>query len=370
MKKIHYSIIAGIIIIIAALLFSNMLSNAKKQPKHNAVQITELYVKTEKVSYYNNDIEIHYRGRLISSNNIILSSEVSGKILKGDVNLKAGTNFKKNDILFKIYNEDIIAALIAQKSSFLQILSSTLPDIKIDFPDEYSKWSSFFENFDLQKKLPDLPKYSSNKEKVFLANYGVLSAYYSLAQKEITLSKYTVRAPFDGSFTSVSKEIGDIAGINNEIASMICTSKLEVNVPVFPIDLKWIKKGTSAKIITTRNQETTGIVDRISSSVDENTQSVNTYLKVNNNTAHILQGEYVDVNFLVHQVYGMKVPRESIIDDEYIYILKDNQLVKTNIDIIKKNNDYYIISGLDEDSEAVIESITEVEPNVKYLSRK
>lgn len=151
---------------------------------------------------------------------------------------------------------------------------------------------------------------------------------------------------------------------------MIRTSKLEVTVPIFPVDLKWIKKGTKAKIITTRNNETSGTVDRISSYVDENTQSVNTYLKVNNHNVKILQGEYVDVNFSVHKVFGMKVPRESIVEDKYIYILKDNQLVKTDIDVIKKSNDYYIISGLDEGSEAVIESITEVEPNVKYLSRK
>lgn len=370
MKRIHYLII-GTLIVVVAILLARFLISEKKQPKRNATKKTEIFVKVQKVEYKENDISLNYRGRVESFNNIALSSEVSGKILKGDINLKAGTNFKKGDILFKIYSQDIEAQLIAQKSTFLQTLSNVLPDIKVDFPDQYSKWINFFNDFDINKKLPKLPQYSSNKEKVFLASQGLLTSYYNLAQKEITLGKYIVKAPFDGSLTSVSKQIGDVTNSGGEIATIIRKSKLEVTVPIFPKDLKWIKKGNKAILKTSRENEITGTVERIASFVEESTQSVNVYLNVlQEKETFLLQGEYVNATFNIKNILGMRVPREAIVDNDFIYILENNTLVKSKIKIVEQTDDSCVISGLKENTQAVIESIASVEKNIKYLPRK
>ena len=370
MKKILYPLI-GILIVVAAIFIAVAFINAQKQPKHNAQKKVDLYVLTKDVIYKNNNISINYRGRVLSSNNIALSAEVSGKILKGDINLKAGVNFKKNDILFKIYNDDIKASLQAQKSTFLQTLASILPDIKVDYSNQFNIWYDFFNKFDINKTLPKLPNYSSNKEKVFLASKGLLTEYYNLAQKEIALSKYTIRAPFDGSLISVSKEVGNVTNMGAQIATMIRSSQLEVTVPVFPRDLRWIKNNPTVSILTNRNNKINGKIERIASYVDETTQSVNIYVGVKNvKGSYLLQGEYVDVIFVGNNIKGMEVPREAIVDKEYMYILKDNSLVKRKIKIIEKSNDSYIISGLEPGAKAVIESISKIEPLVKYLSRK
>jgi len=370
MKKILYPLI-GILIVIAAIFIALAFIDSQKQPKHNSQKKMDLYVLTKDVAYKDNSIIANYRGRVLSSNNIALSAEVSGKILKGDIDLKAGADFKKDDILFKIYDEDVVASLQAQKSTFLQILASILPDIKVDYPDQYDVWYDFFDKFDINKTLPKLPSYSSDKEKVFLASKGLLAAYYNLAQKEITLSKYIVRAPFDGSLTSVSKEVGNVTSMGSQIATMIRNSKLEVTVPVFPRDLGWVKNSSTIEIVTSRNNKIFGNIERVASYVDETTQSVNVYVGVKNITDnYLLQGEYVDVIFKGDNIRGMEVPRESIVDKEYMYILKDHSLVKKKIKIIEKSNDSYIISGLEPGEKAVVESISKIEPLVKYLSRK
>jgi multidrug resistance efflux pump len=198
-----------------------------------------MYVKAEKAELVETESNMTYRGRVTAFDNVSLAAEVQGKIMRGDVRFKAGESFNKGDTLIKIYSRDVEATLKSGKSSLLQTISTILPDIKVDFPLEYEKWNSFFNDIDTENPLPHLPPINSNKEKVFLSANNVLSSYYDLQQQEINLLRYTIKAPFDGSFTSVSKEIGAIASPGSELATIIRSDKLEITVPVFPIDLDW-----------------------------------------------------------------------------------------------------------------------------------
>lgn len=370
MKKKKFFILGTAIIIVAALISYYMI-NAKAQPGKRKKAQTTLNVKTEKVNYANHPAVMNYKGRISSLNNITVSSEVTGKILKGDVDLKPGTTFKKGDILFKIYSKDTEAKLISDKCAYLETLSNALPDIKIDFPAEYAKWNDFFNSIDLKRKLPKLPEATTNKEKIFLASNNVLTGYYNIIEKEITLSKYTVTAPFNGSIISASKEVGDIAGQNSTIAEIIRAGQMEITVPVKPSDVKWIKKGNDATIIGRNGEKTTGKIVRISKAVDEMTQSVNIYLNIKNaESKEFLQGEYADVQFKGKGAYGMIIPREALIKPNKVYEIANGKLHATEVKVVRELEDYFIISGPDTTKEIITESLTDINPNTKYIPRK
>jgi hypothetical protein len=201
----------SVALIIAAFVFSGYLINAKPTPGSDKNIQNTMFVKAEKVNQVENESGMVYRGRVTAFDNVLLGAEVQGKIMQGDVRFKAGESFNKGDVLINIYKEDIEASLKSGKSSFLQTLSVILPDLRVDYPDEYEKWTSFFKAIDVGKKLPELPEINSDREKVFLAANNVLSSYYSLQQQEINLTRYTIYAPFTGSFKTVNKEIGAIA---------------------------------------------------------------------------------------------------------------------------------------------------------------
>jgi len=159
---------------------------------------------------------------------------------------KTGESFNKNDIIIKIYSEDVEAALKSGKSSFLQTVSRILPDLKVDYKDQYDKWIAFLLSIDPEKPLPELPEINSDKERVFLASNNVLTSYYNLKQQQIKLKRYTIRAPFTGSFKSVNKEIGAVAssgsraGNNNQIRQTgSCCSCISKG---FGLDKKKVKK--------------------------------------------------------------------------------------------------------------------------------
>lgn len=370
MKKKAINGILIVTVIAISLAATVFLVRSKPAPaKDNKIE-NVLYVKAENPVYNDQETEFVYRGRVSAYDNISLSAEVSGKIMQGDVRLKTGERFNKGNVIIKIYDEDIKASLRSGKSSFLQTVSRILPDMKVDFANEYQKWLNFFNAIDPDKALPALPKINSDKERVFLASNNVLSSYYNLQQQEIILERYVIKAPFTGIFKSVNKEPGAIASPGAELANIIRSDKLEIIVPVFPDDLKWIKKGEKVSITGIYGETYQATVSRISGFVDQSTQSVNVYLTYNpKGKDSFLEGEYVDVVFNGVKVSGFEIPREALVDDHYVYELKDNMLEKTKVDVVRMSDDKVIIAGLDTSKVIVTESLTTPSQSVKYIAR-
>lgn len=368
-RKVLFSLLSFVIVAMA-IGFSAYLINAKPAPAKDSKMVNTMYVKAEKAIISETESQMVYRGRVTAYDNISLAAEVSGRIMQGDVRFKAGESFNKGDVIINIYDEDMKASLKSGKSSFLQTVSQILPDMKIDYSDQYEKWKNFFISIDPEKPLPELPEIYSDKERVFLASNNVLTAYYSLQQQEINLTRYTIRAPFTGSFKTVNKEIGAVASPGAELATIIRSDKLEIIVPVFPQDLKWINKGDKVNITGNKGKSRYATVSRISGFVDEATQSVNIYLTyhVSGNNS-FLQGEYVDVVFEGESISGFEIPREAIVDESYVYELVDNKLKKVQIKIERQLDDTVIISGVDNSIVIVAESLASVNPSVKYMAR-
>ncbi len=368
-KKIIYGI-ASLVILSAAIGFSAYLINAKPLPLKDSAKENVMYVKTQKGALTEMTSDMVYRGRISSFDNISLAAEVTGRLMQGDVRFKTGESFKKNDVIIKIYSEDIQAALKSAKSSFLQTVSKILPDLKVDYADQYDKWVTFFSAIDPEKPLPELPIIESAKERVFMASNNVLTSYYSLKQQQINLQRYILRAPFEGSFKSVNKEIGAVASPGVELANIIRTDKLEVEVPVFPTDLKWIKKGDEVTITNSEGVLQQAKVSRISGFIDGTTQSVSVYLTYfPEGNEQFLEGSYVDVAFTGMKVSGLEIPREALVDGNFVYELIDNKLQKKEVVVERTLDDSFIVSGIDSSDLIVTESLASVNQGFKYMSR-
>jgi multidrug efflux pump subunit AcrA (membrane-fusion protein) len=368
-SKILYTI-GAITVILLSVLITGKLIMSKPVTKTNELSENLLTVKANTIKNTNYDSNIKYRGRISSYENISLSAEVSGKIMQGSIPFKTGQAFKENDLLIQIYNEDVKTALMSGKSSFLRTISTILPDMNIDFPDEYAKWKEFFSQIKVDKNLPKLPETKTEQEQIFLASKGVLSEYYSLRQQEINLKKYTIYAPFDGSFKKVSREIGSVASMGAELASIIRTDKLEIIVPVLPKDSKWIKTGNQVKLIGSQSTKT-GKVSRIADFVDASTQSINIYIDYYPNDENaFITGEFIDVQFnIAKKITGIKIPREALLDNNQVYLILNQILKLKSIEIERMLDDHIIISGIKDGETIVMESLANISEGTKVLTR-
>lgn len=364
MKRKILNITITLSIIIVAILVSAFMIRNKPEPPRDQNKEELLFVKTALASTTEIHPEASYRGRVASMENVVLSAEVSGKILPGDVPLKEGQSFRKGEVLVHIYKEDMIAALQSMRSSYLQLMSSALPDLKIDYPDEYEKWNTFFNSIHISSLMPELPKIESEKERVFVASKNILTQYYSIIQQEVNYKRYTLYAPFDGTYKSVTSEVGSIASMNMQIATLIRTDEMEVIVPVLPEELDWISNGMKVELNRNNGKSVKGNISRIASFIDAGSQSVNVYVSVQNNrNQQLLEGEYVEAEFTSPgTISGMVIPREALVSENSIYVLENGQIAEKEITVIERLEDNLIIEGYADGASVIIESLVDVKP--------
>ena len=101
-------------------------------------------------------IKINSSGRVLSYSNTTINSEVN--VILSNSKIKKGYYFNKGDLLFQIKDSDTRLLLESKKSNYLNIISSILPDIKLDYPDEYNKWEKYFNSLSFNSQIGELPK--------------------------------------------------------------------------------------------------------------------------------------------------------------------------------------------------------------------
>ena len=163
MRKI-ISIALGVLLLVGALFVAKYLIDNKKRPKPKFDKI----VKTVFVEEVNNreiPIIITTSGNLVAKHKIDLYAEVQGVLKASSKEFKAGTMYNKGESILKINSDEFYANLQSQKSNFYNSITSIMPDIRLDYPDDYQKWQAYLNNFDINKSTPELPQISSEKEK-------------------------------------------------------------------------------------------------------------------------------------------------------------------------------------------------------------
>ena len=359
-RKAITSILLVIIAIGAAYMGSNYMVDNKKVPELRAKEKAKLFVKAEKVVYKENTTSIEATGRLSSQHLVELSAEVSGKLVKGNINLKEGTKFKKGELLVTIFDEEAKHNLRASKSRFLNGIAGILPDMRIDFPESYQKWLDFFNDININKNLPQLPKIDTDKEKVFLASRNILNDYYTIQSAQVRLSFYKIYAPFNGTYTKVMMEVGSVANPGSKIATMIKTDKLELEVPIRSEDVYWVNIGDKVKV-STRDERMSwdGRVARKSDYVDPATQSITVFVSVEpTNSKPLYQGQYLKAEFSEKMILeSMQIPRNAIFNKEWVYVVENNKLKKEKVNVLKVYETKALISGLKAGSMIVVEPL-------------
>jgi len=359
-RKTIISISVIAVVIVLSLSLSQFFIANKEVPESRQKEEAKLYVKALPVIYSENSSGITATGRLSSQHAVDLSAEVSGMLLKGNINLKKGKKFKKGDLIVRIFDEEAKNNLKASKSRFLNGIAGILPDMKIDFPNSYQKWLKFFNEIDIAKDLPALPKIDSDKEKVFLASRNILNDYYNILSSQIRLDKYHIYAPFNGTFTHVMMEVGSVVNPGSRIATMIKTDVLELEVPIRIDDIYWVNIGDDVVAHTKDGLRSwNGKVIRKSNYLDPNSQSITVYVTLEPTKDNpLFQGQYLKAVFSEKTLdESMEIPRNAIFNKEYVYTITDGKLKKEKVVILKTDESSALFSGLEPGAIVVVEPL-------------
>ncbi|MGM0497768.1 MAG: efflux RND transporter periplasmic adaptor subunit [Bacteroidota bacterium] len=363
-------IIIGSLIFVVGLAFGIMkfLIAQGEEPKSRPSKEVKRYVKAEPVNYSTIKSPVSAPGRLKPLAEVGLVAEASGKILGSDIPLKKGSKFKKGDALFTIYPDEAALAIKSRKSRFLNTLANILPDLAVDYPEQEVTFRNFFNSVKIDKQLPPFPEVNSEQFRIFLSSREILSEYYGIKQDELKLSRHTVKAPFNGTYSEVNMEAGAYTNTGGRVAKAIQTDVLEMEVPLERFDADWVKVGDEATIRSEeRNLTWEGTVVRKNQFVDPGTQSQGVAIRIKSRQDKpLLAGEYLDAEFPGHPVEEvMEVPRNVAFNTNEVFIVEDKRLKKKNIDIIKRTEKTLLLKGLNEGEMLVMEPLINVSEGTK-----
>ncbi len=357
MKNKLIVVFVAIGIIAIGFLIFKVFSGMKEKPKPEITLKAEKYVHTDVVHYKNNQSKIIAFGQLKPVNSIDVFSEVNGIVLKQSNEFKVGNYFHSGDNLLEIDDREARLSLYAQKSDFLNVLTSILPDIKADYSNSFDKWNGYLENFEIEKSLNSLPKITDSKEKYFLAARNVFKLYYSIKNLELRLSKYEIKAPFDGVVTQSMIHSGTLIRAGQKLGAFSGINQFEIELPLSEKDVFFVNIGNKVELISDNlNQSIPGRISRISRSIDPSTQTIDVYANVSGSNLKdgmyfkaIINGNIIPNSFIV--------PRKAIVNNEAIYYVDNGKLARKKIDILLFGDNSVYIKGIDSLTEIVTEPL-------------
>ncbi len=336
----------GVVLVVAAIFGAKLIidSNVKEKPPV-AKTVKSVFIDT--VENTTVPIVVPANGNITALHRMDLYSEVQGIFRYSSKDFRPGQKYKKGQVLLSIDSEEYRATVQSAKSDLYNNITSIMPDLRLDYPEAFEKWETYLENFDMTKPVPPLPETSTSQEQYFITGRGIVSAYYNVKNLEERLAKYAIIAPYDGILTEALVNKGTLIRPGQKLGEFIDPSVYELEVSIAKKFSDVLEVGKSVKLQNLEGTKTyEGTVSRINGKVNQETQSIRVFIKVEN--PELSEGMYLEAQLdAKEEKDAIEIPRELLVDRSKVYVVQDSTLNLVEIDPVYFTNNTVVIKGLD-----------------------
>ncbi|MGB5171615.1 efflux RND transporter periplasmic adaptor subunit [Eudoraea sp.] len=324
MRKIILSLL-GIVIIIASFFVAKAIVSSKTRPKAKVDKVIKT-VFAEQVKNGTIPIIVPANGNLVAKRRVELYAEVQGVFQKGSKYFKAGETYRKGETIINIDAAEYYASVQSSKSNLYNLITSIMPDLRLDYPEVYPKWQTYLNEFDLDKTTPPFPEMSSEKEKYFISGRGILTSYYNVKNQEQRLRKYRITAPFSGVLTEVLVTEGSLVRSGQKLGEFINTDIYELEVSISKTYSDLLKVNEEVQLVNLDRTKTyTGKVARINGSIDQASQTIKAFIDVSDED--LKEGMYLEANLNAKQeTDAIEIDRSLLLENNQIFVVRDSLL--------------------------------------------
>lgn len=324
MRKIILSIL-GLLLIVLSIFLAKKIVDSKKSYRPQAQKVVKT-VFTQVVQNGTVPIVVPANGNLVAKNRVELYSEVQGVFRGGNKLFRPGQNYRKGATIIKIDSDEYAASVRSAKSNLFNLITSVMPDLRLDYPEVFSKWQAYLDDFDMSKSTPPLPEMSSDKEKFFISGRGILTSYYNIKNLEQRLSKYRIQAPFDGVLTEALVTEGTLVRSGQKLGEFIKTGIYELEVAVGKTYSDLLKVGELVELNDLDKTKTySGKVTRINGRVDQTSQTIKAFIEVTDET--LREGMYLEANLQAkEEKNAIEIDRSLLLENDKIFVVRDSIL--------------------------------------------
>ncbi len=335
----------GLLLILGAIFFANKIIDSKTRPKPKPTKV----VKTVFVDTVHNEtiaIKIAANGNVTAKRRLELYSEVQG-IFKGGAKLfKTGQKYRRGQALIRIDASEYYASVQSAKSNLYNLVTSIMPDLRLDYPEIYEKWQTYLNTFDMNKATPKLPEITSEKEKYFITGRNIYTTYYNVKNLEQRLAKYTISAPFDGVLTEALVNEGTLIRQGQKLGEYIDTDVYEMEVAIGKEYADLLRINESVELTNLNKTKTyTGKVSRINGSVNQATQTITAFIEVQDPL--LKEGIYLEANLdAKKEENAIEIDRNLLQEGNKIFVVRDSILDIVDVNPIYFSDKKVVLKGV------------------------
>lgn len=337
----------GTAILIVALAFFvvKMLparsTNIETSHTIKAALVDVIYPEVGNVAY-----QASSTGKITATERFEIFSQVDGQLMESAKLFKEGKTYQKGELMLAVDVEEFKMTMLAQKSNFITLITSTLPDLKSDYPEAYKNWKNYILEVNIDHRLPAMPVAGDAQEKFYMSGKGIYANFYNIQSLEERFEKYTIRAPYNGIVSSSMVEAGQAVRPGTKMGVFISPTQydLEITMPLGATGE--IKKGTTATLTSSEIQgEWTGKVIRIGGDIDELSQSVKIFIRTSGK--NLKEGMFLTAHMqLAPFENAMSLPRKMINDNNEVFVIEDGKLKLHKVKVLMRQGDIAIVEGL------------------------
>lgn len=248
-------------------------------------------------------------GYVVAQRRAAVASKATGRLV--ELRVREGDRVKKGQILARLENADVAAALARAKAN-LNVSRSVLDQAKAELTDatlNYGRKKSLFDSGMIPKADFDSAeaRYRGAQAAVASGEAGVRAAEAAVRAAEVDLENTIIRAPFDGTVLTKEAEVGEVVApfgsstsAKAAVVTMADMDSLQVEADVSESNIQKIKVGQRCEITLDAYPDTRyeGIVQAIVPIVDRAKATVLTKIRFLNLDDRVLPEMSARVAFL------------------------------------------------------------------------
>lgn len=363
------------LIIGAFTIFLYLIVSITPSPKreHQAAP-AKLSVETQVLQAQTYAVQLNSFGRIQPGIQSTLVAQVSGQIIWLSDKVREGGSFHKNDVLLRIDDRDYQVQR--------DIAKAELATANASLEEEISKSEQARREWQSAQLAIPVNDFALRKPQLAAAKAAAQSATAKLNQAELNLQRTAIRAPYNGKAKTLNVDLGDVVSTNTSIANIYATDYAEIRLPVKNSEIALLDttKTTNDMHIDIRSTLAGNTitwparVSRVSASMDDNTQQIHLIARIENPFSNeqrpaLIPGQYAEADINSGELHTVIViPNKSIYQGSYVYLVRDQALQKTNIQLRWQDATHSIIAaGLQAGDELVLTPLGQVNSGTPVL---
>ena len=300
------------------------------------------------------EAKISSQGTIRPEHEIVVTSEVTGKVTWISDGLRDGANFDDGDTLLKIEKRDYELALISMESNLFQARVAL----------QREKAESELANIEWKRVgTGNASSLTLREPQLAQARAVLAAAEAAYEQSKRSLQRTSIVAPFNGRVRKKTVDLGTNLFPGNRIADIYATSFLEVRLPItdkdisflgIPLDGAMLKKRDRPKVRLIASYggedfEAEGFVVRSESEIDPKTRMISVIATIpNKNNARSLKvGMFVNAEIIGLSYPNIIIVPRNAVKEDMVWVVQEEKLRRKSVEVLRFEDDYaFITDGL------------------------